>query len=49
MEAMEAILTRRSVRHFTSKSVQSEHVTLLLKAGMQAKRQYDLHRQIQQY
>lgn len=36
MEAIEAILTRRSVRKFTNQPVLEEDLTLLLRAGMQA-------------
>lgn len=36
MEAIEALLTRRSVRRFTDELVQDEDVTLLLRAAMQA-------------
>ena len=36
MEAIEAILTRRSVRRFTPQPVSEEEITLLLRAAMQA-------------
>jgi nitroreductase len=36
MEAIEAILTRRTVRHFTNQPVPQEEIQLLLKAAMQA-------------
>jgi len=36
MEAMEAILTRRSIRKYSGKSVSGEQVELLLKAAMYA-------------
>jgi len=36
MEAIEAILTRRSVRRFSDQPVSEEEITLLLRAAMQA-------------
>lgn len=36
MEALEAIMTRRSVRKFTSENISDEMIDKLLKAGMQA-------------
>lgn len=36
METLKAILTRRSVRHFTSDPIQEEDLQELLRAGMQA-------------
>lgn len=36
METLEALLTRRSVRRFSTKAVPAEEVTLILKAAMQA-------------
>lgn len=36
MEAMETILTRRSIRHYTDQSVSPELITRLLRAAMQA-------------
>jgi nitroreductase len=36
MDTLEAIFTRRSVRHFTDQPVSEEDIQLLLKAGMQS-------------